>query len=72
MRFASEPWKRADPALGSAPVGAAQIKTVQREPLTPVAKPTASTRRLKERREIRAREQMVSAWLRSLSARSAR
>jgi hypothetical protein len=53
-------------------VGAAQIKTVQRAPLTPAVKPTASTRRLKERREIRAREQMVSAWLRSLSARSAR
>jgi hypothetical protein len=72
MRFASEPWKRSGRAVGSAPVGAAPIKTVQREPLTPAVRPKASTRRLKERREIRAREQMVSAWLRSLSGRSPR
>ena len=47
----------------------AQIRPVDREPRPPAVKPTASTRRLKERREIRAREQLVAAWLRSLSGR---
>jgi hypothetical protein len=47
----------------------AQIRPADREPRVPAAKPNASTRRLQERREIRAREQMVAAWLRSLSAR---
>jgi hypothetical protein len=51
---------------------AASIKTVDREPPAATVQPKASTRRLNERRETRAREQLVAAWLRSLSTRSAR
>lgn len=47
----------------------AQIRPVDREPQATAARPKASKHRLKERREIRAREQMVAAWLRSLSGR---
>jgi hypothetical protein len=47
----------------------AQIRPVDQERRAAAVKPKASARRLKERREVRAREQMVAAWLRSLSAR---
>jgi hypothetical protein len=47
----------------------ANVKPLDRELRPPAAAPTASSRRLKERRELRAREQFVAAWLRSLSKR---
>ena len=47
----------------------AQLRPIDRNSRPPVRAPKASTRRLKERREVRAREQMVAAWLRSLSTR---
>jgi hypothetical protein len=46
-----------------------QPRPIARDPQPPVRALKASTRRLKERREVRAREQMVAAWLRSLSTR---
>lgn len=47
----------------------AQMRPVDREARPPAVPPKASTRRLTERRETRAREQLVAAWLRSLSTR---
>jgi hypothetical protein len=47
----------------------AKVNPLDREPRPPAAAPKASSSRLKERRELRAREQFVAAWLRSLSKR---
>lgn len=44
-------------------------KPVQAAPRNATAPPKASARRRDERRVVRAREQLVADWLRSLSSR---
>jgi len=46
-----------------------QVSTAARQPRAVPLVPKASSHRLKERREARAREQLVASWLRSLSGR---